>query len=124
TFNYSNLRLSSAKMDAAGGIDVSFDLTNSGSRAGDEVSQLYVKYLNPKVGMPLKALKGFKRVTFKPGETKTISFALHAKDLAYWKEKAGAPFDGSWEVEPGKIQVLIGSSSADARLQEDVETIR
>jgi beta-glucosidase len=121
TFNYSNLRLSAPKMGAAGEMTINFDLTNSGARTGDEVTQLYVKYLNSKVEMPLKALKGFKRITLKPGETKKMDFTLRAKDLAYWKEKSGGPFEGSWEVEPGKIQVLIGSSSADSRLQGDVE---
>ncbi len=86
TFKYSKLRTSSAEMDKDGSITVSVDVTNTGSRAGDDVVQLYVKHLGSKVERPNEELKGFKRVTIQPNETKTVQIALQASTLAWWDE--------------------------------------
>jgi beta-glucosidase len=120
TFTYSNLRFSSPKLKANGSVTIGFDLTNSGSRAGDEVAQLYVRYLDSKVERPMKQLKGFQRVALKPGEIQTLSFTLKGSDLAYWDENSQKS-QGSWKVEPGEIEILIGSSSEDVRLKGTVE---
>jgi len=70
TFSYANLRASSARVAKDGAITVSVDVTNAGSRTGDEVVQLYVKHLMSKVERPVEELKGFERVALKPGETR------------------------------------------------------
>ncbi|MGI4787675.1 MAG: glycoside hydrolase family 3 C-terminal domain-containing protein [Janthinobacterium lividum] len=112
SFVYANLTLSAASVEAGGSITVSVDVTNTGDRAGDEVVQLYVRCPDSAVSRPLKELKGFRRVTIAPGETQTITLPLSADQLAYWNT-AGQEF----VVEPGAVQILIGSSSADIRLE-------
>jgi beta-glucosidase len=115
TFTYSNLRTSSAQQKRDGEITVSVDVRNTGSRAGDEVVQMYVAHLNSKVERPIEELKGFKRIALQPGETKTIRLPLNASALAYWNSAKGA-----FEVEPDQVSVRVGSSSADIRLQQVV----
>jgi len=115
TFTYSNLRTSSAQQKRDGEITVSVDVRNTGSRAGDEVVQMYVAHLNSKVKRPIEELKGFKRIALQPGETKTIRLPLNASALAYWNSAKGA-----FEVEPDQVSVRVGSSSADIRLQQVV----
>lgn len=78
--------------------------------------QLYVQYPQSKVGRPIKELKSFSRVSFKPGETKTASVPLKAESLAWWNEKTNR-----WEVEKGPVTILIGGSSTDIRLQRTVQ---
>jgi beta-glucosidase len=123
-FRYSNLRLGAPVLKSGGEVQVSFDLTNNGNREADEVAQLYVKFIDSKVERPQKMLRGFKRVTLKAGETKTVTFILKGKDLAYWDGPSTVPFDGTeggWKVEAGKVQVMVGGSSADLPLQGEVE---
>jgi len=108
-FKYSNLRIDPPQIDAAGQALVSLDVKNIGKRAGDEVVQLYVCYPNSQVPRPLKDLRGFARITLAPGETKSVTFTLAARQLAYWEH-------GKWIVEPGIVQVMVGSSSEDIRL--------
>jgi beta-glucosidase len=115
TFRYSNLRLSSNTLKSTGEVQVSFDLTNTGRRLGEEVVQLYVKHLDSKVNRPLKELKGFSRVAVKPGETKRVSLSLKGNQLSYWNVDSHR-----FEVEPGRIELMLGSSSADVRLKNIV----
>ncbi len=122
SFNYSNLKVSAPSMKVNGKINISLDLTNSGTRPGDEVVQLYLKHLDSKVERPLKELKGFQRVSLEPGKTEKIQFSIKASDLAYWDEKESSPLDpaqGSWKIEPGRIQILVGASSEDIRLKSE-----
>jgi beta-glucosidase len=119
TFAYSNLRVSSKNLRAQGEISVSVDIHNTGKRAGDEVVQMYVKHLNSRVERPIKELRGFKRVTIKPNEIKTVTIPLKAEILAYWDKD-----QRRFVVEPGKIRIMVGSSSADIKLQETIEVIR
>jgi beta-glucosidase len=108
-FEYSNLRLSAAALPVDGQLALSLDVRNCGDRAGDEVVQLYVRYPDSKVARPVKDLRGFQRVTLEPGEAQAVTFTLDAGQLAYYGG------DG-FVVEPGRVQVLVGSSSADIRL--------
>jgi beta-glucosidase len=112
TFAYANLRTSDATLGRDGAIDVSVDLTNTGPRAGDEVVQLYVRYPESKVERPLKQLRGFARITLAPAETKTVALRLAAADLAYWDVARRA-----WVVEAGRVELMVGRSSADADLR-------
>ena len=116
TFQYSNLKTSTDKLDKNGEVTVSIDIKNAGTRAGDEVVQLYVKHLKSKVERPIKELKGFKRVTLDPGEVQTVSIKLPASSLAYWDVAKK-----SFIVEKEPVQLMVGSSSADVRVEKDIE---
>ena len=115
TFKYSNLRAGSSKLAKDGSVTVSVDVTNTGSQAGDAVVQLYVKHLGSKVVRPQEELKGFKRVSVKPGETRTVEIPLQASSLAWWDEKLPG-----CRVEAEPIRVMIGNSSADIQLTTEL----
>jgi beta-glucosidase len=124
TFRYSNLHLGAPTLKMDGELQVSLDINNTGNRAADEVAQFYVRFPNSKVERPVKMLRGFQRVALEAGETKTITFTLKGRDLAYWDGPTVNSFDGTeggWKVEPGKIQVMVGGSSADLPLQDEVD---
>ena len=108
-FQYDNLRIAPEQIGSGGRATISLDVTNTGARAGDEVVQLYVRHKDSSVDRPIRELKGFVRVHLAPGECTSVSFRLHASQLAYW---AGS----GWAVEPGMVDVLLGSSSQDIRL--------
>jgi beta-glucosidase len=116
TFKLSNLRTSSPQLAKDGTVKVSVDVTNTGSRAGDEVVQLYVKYPGSKIERPHQQLAGFQRVAVQPGATKTVEIALPASRLAYWDTKLQ-----SFRVEPGSVSLLIGDSSANIALTGSVK---
>ena len=116
TFRYSKLRVSSSKLMATGAVTVSVDVTNTGKREGAEVVQLYVQHPASKVERPNKELKGFLRVTLKPGQTRTVEIPLKAESLAWWNTK-----QDRFEVEPESIRVVVGGSSADARLSKTLK---
>ncbi len=85
---------------------------NTGSVAGKEVVQLYVRDVQASVQRPVKELKGFAKVALQPGEEKTVAFELNERALAYYD-----PDRKAWVAEPGEFEVLIGSSSRDIRLK-------
>jgi beta-glucosidase len=116
TFKFANLRTSSARMAKDGTVTVSVDVTNTGERAGDAVVQLYVQHPRSKVERPGRELKGFKRVTLKAGETRTVEIQLKASTLAWWDEKRPG-----FQVETEPLQVLIGDSSANLPLTTTVQ---
>jgi beta-glucosidase len=115
TFEYSNLKTSSEQLSAGGEITVSVDVRNSGSRAGDEVVQMYVSHDGSKIERPIEELKGFQRVRLEPGKKTTVRLRLKSSDLAYWSVEKGA-----WDVEGDQVNLLIGSSSADIKLKKMV----
>jgi beta-glucosidase len=115
TFKYSNLRTSAPQLAKDGTITVSVDVTNTGSRAGDVVVQLYVKHLRSKVARPGQELKGFKRVGVEAGETKTVQIPLQASTLGWWDEKLPG-----FRVESEPVRLMIGNSSADIQLSTEV----
>jgi beta-glucosidase len=114
-FKYFNLNVSSPTIPSNGQVTVSMDVKNEGAHSGDEVVQMYVSYSDSKVSRPKKQLVGFDRIHLKPGGRQTVRLPLTAKSLAYWDESRG-----HFVVEPGTVRVLIGSSSADIRLQKSV----
>jgi beta-glucosidase len=115
TFRYANLKASSARVAKDGAITVSVDVTNTGSRTGDEVVQLYVKHLGSRVARPVEELKGFERVTLKPNETRTVEIPLKASALAYWDEK-----QGGFRVEAEPVKLMIGRSAKETELSTRV----
>ena len=102
-------------MPATGRIEVSFDLTNAGDRAGDEVAQLYTHQMKSRSYQPIRTLRAFQRVTLQPGETKRLSFTLPASQLAWFQ--GGALGEA---VEPGVFDIGIGASSDNIRLRAPV----
>lgn len=89
---------------------VSVTVTNTGKVKGKEVVQFYAAYPNAKVERCVKELKGFDKVSLKPGETKTVKFNVSPRDLAYWDE-----FLHRFRTDAGDYEILVGSSSADIR---------
>jgi beta-glucosidase len=112
TFSYSNLRFSASRLAENATITVRVDITNTGSRSGTEVVQLYVSHVGSTVLRPRKELKGFDRVSLRPRETKTVELPLRSEDLAYWD-----PERSSWRLEQGSVMVMAGGSSARAAIQ-------
>jgi len=114
TFEYSNLSVMGTI--PKGPLTVGASIRNSGTRAGDEVVQLYVRDVEASVKRPKKQLMAFERLTLRPGETRNVSFTVSPDRLAFWDEKRKA-----WIVEPGAFEVMVGSSSADVRLKGEIK---
>ena len=112
TFSYKNLRLTPQKIGPQDTVTVRFEVKNTGQMAGDEVVQLYVHDEKASVFREPKSLKGFARVSLKPGETKTVTLKLDRSALSFYSPKRK-----KWVAEPGWFDVLIGSSSRDIRLK-------
>jgi beta-glucosidase len=81
------------------------NVTNTGSRAGDEVVQLYIHDPVASISQPVRRLRDFDRVTLQPGQTKTVSFTLDRNDVGFYDNM------GKFVVEPGQIDVYVGDSS-------------
>ena len=105
TFTYGAPQLSAPAMRARDTLHVRVSVTNSGRRAGDEVVQLYVRDEAGSVTRPVKELKGFQRISLKPGESRTVDFPLTADDLAFWG------LDLRHAAEPRWFRVYTGGSS-------------
>jgi beta-glucosidase len=111
SFKYDNLVMSGTGVSMNTTVNISVDVTNTGTRAGDEVVQLYVGYpQSTTVVRPLKQLRGFKRIGIGAGEKQTVTFALPGDALTYWDETAKA-----FALQSGTVQIQIGSSSKDIR---------
>ena len=88
------------------------DVTNTGSRRGTEVVQMYIRDRVSSVTRPVKELKGFKKIALDPGETQTVALEITPESLAFYDA------DMNHVVEPGEFEILIGNSSRDADLQK------
>jgi beta-glucosidase len=113
TFVYKNLSVSPGEGDLTQPVKVSFDVTNTGHRAGAEVAELYVGDSHAKIPRPLKELKGFARVELKPGETRRITLTLERRAFSYYDVDKK-----NWAADPGKFEILIGGSSDKIQLQK------
>lgn len=109
TFEYGDVILGSAEMSPGGTVEASVEVTNTGSRSGTEVVQLYLRDPVASVTRPLKELKGFEKIRLEPGETKTVTFTIDSGMLEY--------YDNSLErvLEPGAFDVMIGPNSAETK---------
>jgi beta-glucosidase len=115
TFAYENLKVTPASIsgNGTGTVTVNLDVTNTGSRAGAEVAELYLGFPSTSdVPQPPKQLKGFERVELTPGQTGHIQLVLDTDSISYWNT---AMHD--WAVMPGTYSVMVGASSRDIRLQ-------
>ncbi|WP_347050377.1 glycoside hydrolase family 3 N-terminal domain-containing protein [Flavobacterium olei] len=117
TFDYSGLKLSSAKIKSNETIKISFQLKNSGKVAGEEVVQLYLKDKFGSVVRPVLELRDFQKVKLNAGESKTIEFTIDKEKLSFYNNKL------EWVAEPGDFEVMIGTSSADIKLRSDFELV-
>ena len=109
TYKYDNLKLSGDKLTSGGQLQVSIDVTNTGKYAGEEVIQLYTRDLVGSITRPVKELKKFKKLSFMPGEKKTVTFTLTPDDLAFWRA------DLTYGTEPGEFKLFIGPNSRDVQ---------
>ncbi len=116
TFRYEHLTTDRGTLRASDTLQVQVRLTNTGTRAGDEVVQLYASFPHSAVARPQKALVGFKRISLQPGETREIVLPLRASGLAYWDADRDR-----WQFEAGPVRLLIGASSADIRLETTID---
>lgn len=114
-FKYSQLTMNNKKLKAGETVDISLTVTNTGAHAGDEVVQLYVNDPVASVTQPVKQLKGFKRISLAPKQTKQVTFTLAANQLGFYNR------DMTFTLEPGKIKLMLGSSSKDIRLEGEIE---
>ena len=110
-FEYGAVK-ASAKKDV---VKVTLTLTNKGGMTADEVVQLYVARPDATVEWPVKELKAFERVTLAAGETKTVTLEIPVKDLRYWNVEKNA-----WDLEHGRLVLLLGAASDDIRQQAEV----
>lgn len=115
TFEYSDLRVSSEKINENDTLTVTVDVTNTGKTAGKEIVQLYVSDPDSTEIRPVKELKGFEKLYLEPGETKTAEFILDRHAFAYYE-----PRIKDWYVESGEFEILIGKSSRDIVLSKTV----
>ena len=116
TFEYGQAKAAKASMTADGKMTISVDVKNTGDREGAEVVQLYIADPASSIDRPVKELKGFEKITLKPGESKTVSFEIAADGLSYYSVE-----DNGWKAEAGEFQALIGPSSADIRTTASFE---
>ncbi len=106
TFKFANLHLSQTSIKRDGSTEVSVEVTNTGSVAGDAVAQVYIQQRSGSASRPVRQLKGFERVTLQPGETKTLKFPLGKDELEFW-----SPQTKVWAVEAATFDVWAGEDS-------------
>jgi len=111
-FAYKNISVSSAQGNLSQPVKVSFDVTNTGTRLGAEVAELYVGDSHARVPRPVKELKGFARVNLKPGETRRITLTLDRRAFSYYDVDKK-----DWAADPGKFEILVGGSSDNLQLR-------
>jgi beta-glucosidase len=116
SFEYSQLAVDKSAAGENETVNVSFNLKNTGPVEAEEVPQMYVTFSGSVVRRPLKSLKGFTRLSLKPGEEQKVCFTLPGKELEIWDS-----FRGRFCVEAGRCTVMIGASSADIRLSGGFE---
>ena len=115
SFSYNDLKISQQQMSSNDSLTVSFTLTNTGKRSGEEVVQLYIRDVVASVVRPLKELKGFNKVKLEAGESKKISFTINKETLSFYNQQL------KWGTEAGSFQVMIGAASNDIKLQTSFE---
>jgi beta-glucosidase len=124
SFTYANLQLPCSTVDENSTIDVTVDVTNSGSVAGDEVVFLFAGWPNTKARRSIKELKGFRKVHIEPGHTKRVHIPLRITDLKYFQTDAGTnATTGKFVVEKDVVKIMVGGSSDETTLLSDTFTV-
>ena len=118
TFSITNLKVAAPQVKLGSSVTVTADVTNTGTRVGDEVVQLYIHQKAGSDSRPMRELKGFERLTLQPGEKKTVSFILGPAELGYWSTNAG-----KWIQETEAFDVWVGADST-ATLHTEFAVVR
>jgi beta-glucosidase len=108
-FTYGDLKLNTTNLKAGGSITATIAVTNSGTKDGQEVVQLYIRDLVGSITRPVKELKGFQKIALKAGETKNVSFTITTNDLKFYN------YDLKYVAEPGDFKMFIGGNSRDVK---------
>jgi beta-glucosidase len=116
TSEYSNLRISADAVNAAGEVIVRVEVKNTGTRAGDEVVQMYVKCLTSAVERSKKELRGFQSIPLRPNKTRTVWLPLKGTDLTYWHGG-----NQGFVVKPDRLRIVLGASPADVPLEKTIK---
>ena len=109
-FRYQKLHLEKEKIKFNGSTKIKVEVTNTGKIAGDEIVQMYIRDKVSSVTRPVKELKGFRRISLKPKETKVVSLDIKPEHLAFHN------IDMKYIVEPGDFEIMVGGSSRDEDL--------
>jgi beta-glucosidase len=109
TFSYGDIQLSSPEITAKDSLTITCTITNTGTREGEEIVQLYVRDLVGSVTRPVKELKGFQKINLAAGESRAVTFKLTATDLSFYRK------DMTFGFEPGKFTVFVGGNSRDTK---------
>jgi beta-glucosidase len=109
TFQYSELKLNKQTIGFSDTLTVSVEITNTGNYKGVEIVQLYISDLVASVTPPVKLLKGFKRVSLEPGETKEVIFNISTEQLKYWNKNM------EYKADPGEFEVMAGTNSDEGK---------
>ena len=112
TFGYSDLKVEKGQGDT---YQVSFMVKNTGKREGSEIAQLYVADDHSTVARPVKELKGFAKVSLAPGQERKVTLNLNSRSFAYYNVSGK-----QWKIDPGRFDILVGSSSADIRVKSSL----
>lgn len=115
TFRYSGMHLSAPSLAAGQSLNVNVDVANTGSRAGDEVVQLYVKHIGSKVSRPNLELEGFRRVYIPAHQSRSVTIPLTAAALRYWSQSGN-----QWVLEKDRVEIMVGGSSSGIRLTKTI----
>jgi len=118
TFAIQNVRLAKKRIGRDGSTEALAEVTNTGTREGSEVIQMYIRDLVSSVTRPVKELKGFKRIWLQPGETQTVALEITPESLAFYD------IHMKYVVEPGEFEIMVGNSSGDCDLQKVVLQVR
>jgi beta-glucosidase len=116
-FELGGLQVDRSTVDARGEVAISVDVTNVGDREGDEVVQLYARDVEASVTRPVKELRGFARVRLAAGERRRVTFRLGAEQLAF------TDLDGHLVVEPGRVALMVGTSSAELPCRAEIDVV-
>jgi beta-glucosidase len=114
TFSFGNLSVP-ATATSGSTVQVSFDVTNTGTVSGAEVAQLYVSDPSATVKRPERELKGFEKIRLTPGATRHVTIDLDARSFSYWDEATH-----NWQIDPGKFIILVGDSSENTPLNAEL----
>ena len=117
-FSYGNLQIEKDSVKDTETVKVRVDVTNTGKAAGKEIVQLYVGEKNAPVPRPVKELKGFRKISLEPGETKAVEFTLDKRSFAYYDEEIH-----DWYAPTGSYEISVGASSTDIRLSGEIQIV-
>ena len=117
TFEYKNLQVNSKAQTKDESVELTFQVKNTGKVAADEIVQIYLSPTKPDQHIRPIQLQGFARVSLEPGQTKTVSTRLYVEQMGFYSHQGNVR---QWNIEPGTFIIMVGSSSADIRLQQEV----